>query len=531
MERFLIRNTVVVDGTGGPRYVGDVAVADGFFIDPAGQSDQNWDRVIDGRGLVCCPGFIDTHSHSDIQALIDPRVTAKVRQGITTEILGQDGVAAAPLPAHLEHPWRSYLSGIDGDDPGLRWNWGDMAGYLRRLEDQGVAFNAAVLAPHGNIRMEVMGLEDRSATAAEIDRMCAVLERELAAGAIGLSSGLIYIPCAFSHMEELEALCRVAAAHHKPFVVHQRSEADDILSSMEEILGLARRTGVRVHFSHFKVCGLYNRPLVPRMAALLDRAAEEGLQVSFDQYPYATGSTTLNALIPPWAQSGGEEALLTRLADRDTRAKITADIQAGIPGWDNFMAFAGPDHIRVTSVQTQANQALIGHTLSEIAALRGQDVYDAIYDLLIEEDQAVSICTEFGDEADVAYFLRRPEQNVCTDGLFGGRPHPRVYGSFVRVLEKYVRQEGVLTLEEAVHKMSGRPAALFGFDDRGTIQPGRRADLLVFDLERIHDRATFADPRQHPEGFAAIYVNGVCVFDGQDTLPNLPGMVIRHRAG
>lgn len=529
MSRFLIRSTTIVDGTGAPRHVGHVAVADGYFVDPGSLAPEDCDQVIDGRGLVCTPGFIDTHSHSDIQVLVDPTVPAKVRQGITTEILGQDGVAAAPLPAALAEDWRSYLSGIDGDAPGLDWGWGNTAGYLERIEGgRGSAFNVAVLAPHGNVRMQVMGLADRPASPAEIDAMCKVLEEELAAGAIGMSSGLIYVPCAFSHMEELEALCRVAAAHHKPFVVHQRSEADDIIASMEEILGLARRTGVRVHFSHFKVCGLANRHLVPRMAALLDEAREEGLQVSFDQYPYAVGSTTLNALIPPWAQSGGGEELLARLADRDTRDRITRDIRQGIHGWDNFMDFAGPDHIRVTSVQTGANQWVIGHTLSEIARERGESVYDTIYDLLTEEHQAVSICTEFGAEEDVAFFLRRPEQNVCTDGLFGGRPHPRVYGSFVRVLEKYVRQEGVLTLEEAVHKMAGRPAALFGFADRGIIRPGMRADLLLFDAGTIADHATFVEPRQYPTGFAGIWVNGEQVFDGEKTLPKCPGMILRQ---
>ncbi|MEL7610762.1 MAG: D-aminoacylase [Bacillota bacterium] len=529
MARFIIQNAAVVDGTGAPARVGNVAVADGFIVEEASLPPQSCDFLVDAAGLACTPGFIDTHSHSDIQVLLDPNVYPKIRQGITTEILGQDGVSAAPLPMEYLNAWRKNQSGLNGDSSALAWDWKDTKGYLERIEKgKGSATNIAYLVPHGNVRMSVMGLENRLATKDEIDQMCRLLDKELQDGGIGLSSGLIYVPCAYSNLEELTALCRVAAAHNKPFVVHQRSEADDVMESMDEILSAAKASGVHAHFSHFKICGMRNLHYRRQMADLLDQAAAEGLSVSFDQYPYTAGSTTMTALLPPWAQSGGAEELLGRLADPSIREKITRDIQNGIHGWDDFMSFSGPSRIRITSVQTDRNQHLLGHTVEEIAAERGVTPFDAIYDLLIEESLSVSISTEFGTDEDIAFFMRRPEQNVCTDGLFGAKPHPRVYGTFARILEKYVRQDKVLTLEEAVYKMTGKPAGVFAMHDRGVIAPGRRADLLVFDADRVQDHATYVDPQRYPTGFHVIFVNGVPVFEQGKSLNNHPGMVIRQ---
>lgn len=503
MPSFLLTHATLVDGSGAPRRIGDVAVEDGLFVDPAGRPRDSFDSVQDVRGLVCAPGFIDTHSHSDIQVLLDPAVRPKIRQGITTEVLGQDGISAAPLPARWVDAWRKNLSGLDGDADELDWSWRDTKGYLDRIQAGGSATNIVYLVPHGNLRMATMGLDDRKPTAKELDAMCALLETEL------------------------DALCRVAARHGKPFVVHQRSEADGAIDSMREILCIGRETGVHVHFSHFKICGMRNRHLRGEMANLLDQARDEGIGVSFDQYPYTAGSTTMTALLPPWAQSGGSEELLHRLSDPAARRRIATDIREGIPGWDNFTDFAGPEHIRVTSVHTQANLSQVGNTLAEIAALRGAEVCDVIFDLLFEEKLAVSIATEFGLDEDVAFFMRRPEQNVCTDGLFGAKPHPRVYGSFARVLDKYVKQDNVLTLEEAVFKMAGKPSEVFGLEDRGRIAPGKRADLLLIDMDAVADHATYLDPVRFPEGFVSVWVNGEAVFaDGREQ-NRTPGQVVR----
>lgn len=321
MQPILIQNATIVDGTGAPARVGNVAMAGGRIVEEGEVRQDPATMVIDAAGLTCTPGFIDTHSHSDVQVLYDPALRPKIRQGITTEILGQDGVSVAPLPKQYIDSWRKHLRGLDGDSDELAWDWQNTRGYLDLIEKgKGTAANVAYLAPHGNLRMAAMGLANRPATEDEINRMCALLEEELCAGAAGLSSGLLYVPCTYGDFGELAALCRVAARHGKPFVVHQRSEADDIIASMQEIIALGRETGVRVHFSHFKVCGRRNRHLLPRMMELLEEAAGEGIGVSFDQYPYTAGSSTMLALLPPWAQAGGAAALLARLQDGKIRA-------------------------------------------------------------------------------------------------------------------------------------------------------------------------------------------------------------------
>ena len=526
--RILIEHAKVVDGTGNPSYTGDVAVEHGMIIDASSYQKEEYDRVIDGGGLCLTPGFIDTHSHSDVQILLDPYVRPKIRQGITTELLGQDGISTAPLPKEHIQVWRKNLAGLDGDSDELTWDWRDTEGYLKELEKKGSATNVMYLVPHGNVRMEAIGLADREPTEEELETMCRILDRELRAGAVGFSSGLIYIPCAYSQKKELIELCKVAASYKRPFVVHQRSEADVILESMEEIIDIGRQSGVHIHFSHFKVCGMRNLHFRNQMAELLEKAEQEGIEVSFDQYPYTAGSTTMTALLPPWAQAGGADDLVARLKDEKERKTIAEDIKNGLPQWDDFIDFAGPEHIRITSVHTDKNQEVIGKTLKEIAGMRNTTIYDVVFDLLIDENLGVSICTDFGTDEDIKYFMKRPEQNVCTDGLFGAKPHPRVYGSFARILDRFVREEKVLTLEEAVYKMSGKPASVFGLKDRGVIAEGKRADLLIFDEKEIRDHATYLDPIRYPTGFYYILVNGEFVYhDGEDTKA-LPGMVIRQ---
>lgn len=522
----LIKNALIVDGGGGAPFTGDVLV-DGDRIVKVGETDGKADQVIDAKGLALTPGFIDTHSHSDVQVLLDPHVKPKIRQGITTEVLGQDGVSVAPAPLEYISPWRKNVAGLDGDADEVTWDWIDTAGYFAAIGKKGSATNIAYLVPHGNVRMEVMGLAGREATAEEVGKMCAVLDRELAAGGCGLSSGLIYTPCVYSVTDELVELCKVAAKHKKPFVVHQRSEADDIIESMNEILHIGRESGVRVHFSHFKIAGIKNGRFRPQIDELLDQAAKDGMNLSFDQYPYVAGSTTLGILIPPWAFDGGSDKLLERLIDPECRKRIENEMKTGLPGWDNFWDFAGPDNIYVTSVLTDKNLDLVGKNLIEIGEIRKKSPFDALFDLLYEEKNSVSMYDIYGREEDVIHFLARPEQNVCTDGVYGQKPHPRVYGAFPRILQKYVREEKVLPLETAIHKMTGKAATAFRFDDRGFVKPGLKADLLLFDPATITDNATFLEPVAFPTGFRIIMVNGRIVFaDGEET-GALPGEVIK----
>lgn len=528
MARTIIKGGAIVDGTGSSRYRADVLIVGCRIRDIRSNIDpMEDDDVIDAAGLVVSPGFIDTHSHSDLRVLVEPEVLPKVMQGITTEILGQDGVSMAPLPTRYIDTWRKNLAGLDGDSDDIKWDYVDTEHYLDMIEEVSPGINEGYLLPHGNVRMEAMGLEDRLATPDELELMCEITERELDAGAFGLSTGLIYLPCAYAPTEELVELCRVVARHEGVFVTHQRSEADVIIESMHEIVRIGMESGVRTHFSHFKVCGKKNWGYVDDMLAILDKAKADGLQLSFDQYPYVAGSTMMGACLPPWVYDGGTDKALARLADAQMRERMVRDIKNGITGWDNFIDFAGFDNIYCTSVKTPANADAVGLSLVELAEKRGIDPYDALFDLLLQEENAVGMVDFYGLEDHLRLFMARPEMNACTDGLLGGRPHPRVYGAFPRILGKYVREERVMSLEEGVNRLTKRAADHYGIKNRGVLEPGNYADVCVFDPDRIIDKGTFTDPVQYPEGINHVLVNGVvAVRDGEPTHER-NGMVLR----
>ena len=531
----LIKNARIIDGTGQPEYPAAITILGDrihkIIADPAEASsyEAKAGRIIDAAGLVCAPGFIDTHSHSDLKVLSQPQLLPKLKQGITTEVLGQDGISMAPLPLAYIEPWKKNLAGLDGEDPSLDWTFQDTDNYLKLIEEAGPALNEAYLLPHGNVRMEAMGLTDREPAPEELKRMCDITRREMEAGCIGFSSGLIYMPCAYGKTEEIIEICRIVKEYDGVFVVHQRSEADDILSSMDEIIRIGRESGVRIHFSHFKVCGKQNWSKLPGMLAKLDEAGAEGITVSLDQYPYIAGSTMLGVILPPWVHDGGTDQLVERLKDRELRLKMKEDIEKGIEGWDNFVQFAETDGIYITSVASGKNRDAVGLNLEELGRLRKKDALEAAFDLLMEEKNAVGMVDFYGTEEHVAAILRRPETNLCTDGLLSGKPHPRVYGSFPRVLGRYVREEKILTLEEAVCKMTGKAASAMKLRERGIIREGYYADLTLFNPDTVTDMGTYTEPEQYPEGIRYVIVNGsIAIADGTETGVRT-GKVLRKR--
>ncbi|AXU29235.1 TPA: amidohydrolase family protein [Clostridioides difficile] len=511
--RTLIKHGLIVDGNKTPAYEGDILIENEKILKISQDLNEEADKVIDAKGRVICPGFIDTHSHSDLVILVNPYNEVKIRQGITTEVLGQDGISMAPLPQEHISSWRKNLAGLDGESDEIDWKYETTENYLKMMDYNGVGLNETYLVPHGNVRMEAMGLEDRPATKEEIQKMCEITERELKAGAIGLSTGLIYIPCAYSLTEEIIEMCKVVAKYDGVFVVHQRSEADTILTSMEEIIEIGKQSGVKVHFSHFKVCGKANWKYIPQVIELLEKAEKEGIRVSFDQYPYAAGSTMLGVVLPPWAHSGGTDKLIERLSDENERAKMKKDIANGIEGWDNFIEFAGIDQIFVTSVKTEKNKDTIGKSLLEIGKMRGKDPLDATFDLLKEEENAVGMVDFYGLEEHIIGFMKRNEQNVCTDGLLAGKPHPRAYGSFPKILGRYVRELNVLTIEEAVYKMTKKAATSFSIKDRGELKEGYFADIVIFDKDTVSGCDDFINSMQYPTGIDYVIINGNCVVE------------------
>ena len=523
----IIKNGLVIDGSGKKGFTVDVLL-DEDRIEKIGTIPAAADmQVIDASGLTVAPGFIDTHSHSDLQILINPEILPKVLQGITTEVLGQDGISMAPLPKSYIGPWRKNLAGLNGDSDKINWEYVDTAGYLAMMEAAKPGLNECYLVPHGNIRMEAMGLDNRQPSAAEIQKMKDITRREMEGGAIGLSTGLIYMPCAYSKPQEIIEMCKVVAEFDGIFVIHQRSEADTILDSMEEVLTIGRESGVKVHYSHFKVCGKKNWDKIDKILALLDRSKQEGLKVSFDQYPYVAGSTMLGVILPPWVHDGGTDKVLERLADKSLRKKMVADIEQGIPGWDNFVEFAGLDKIFITSVKHEKNADTIGLNLVQLGELRKKDAYDATFDLLHEEENAVGMVDFYGTEEHVQLFMKRPEMNACSDGLLGGKPHPRVYGAFPRILGKYVREDKILSLEEAVYKMTGKAAEAFRIQERGRIKEGYFADITIFNAQTILDKGTFTEPAQYPDGIEYVLVNGKLTVDKSKHTGTRNGMVLR----
>lgn len=535
--KILIKNALIVDGTGDDRFNGSVMIEDDrikkVLHNPpesvVKDLEEKADRVIDAGGYVLSPGFIDTHSHSDLKVLSEPELLPKLHQGITTEVLGQDGISMAPLPNRYIEAWRENLAGLDGIDENLDWGYENTANYLCMIENAHPALNEAYLLPHGNIRMEAMGLMNRPATEEDIDKMREITRREMEAGCIGISSGLIYMPCAYGNTEELIEICKVANEYGGIFVVHQRSEADSILSSMDEIIRIGRESGISVHFSHFKVCGKPNWKYIDGMMEKLDEAETLGLKVSFDQYPYIAGSTMLGVILPPWAHDGGEDKLVERLGNETDRRHMKKDIQNGIKSWDDFIQFAGTDGIYITSVASEKNQDAVGLNLDELGKKRGKDPLDAAFDLLREEKDAVGMVDFYGTEEHVVRIMKRPEMNLCTDGLLSGKPHPRVYGAFPRVLGKYVREEKALTLEEAVFKMTGKAAESMNIKERGCIKEGYFADLVIFNKDTVTDRGTFTDPCRYPDGIEYVIVNGTVELEHGKENGLRAGKVLRRR--
>lgn len=529
--KILVKNGLIVDGNNTAPYIGDLLI-NGEKIEEVGAKIEaiNVDRVIDAKGLVVAPGFIDTHSHSDLKILETPYNEVKARQGITTEVLGQDGIAMAPLPLEFISSWRKNLAGLDGTSDIIDWTYQTTEGYLNQMEKATVGLNYTFLVPHGNIRMEAMGLEGRAATDEEIQKMCEITRREMEAGAFGLSTGLIYIPCAYSETKELIEMCKVVAEYDGELVVHQRSEAGTVIDSMKEIIEIGKKSGVKIHFSHFKVCGKQNWQYIPGVIELLEQSQKEGVKVSCDQYPYAAGSTMLGVVLPAWAHAGGTDMLMERLSNPEDRARMRKDIENGIPGWDNFIEFAGLDQIFVTSVASDKNQDTVGKNLIELGEMWGKDPIDATMDLLLEEKNAVGMVDFYGLEEHIIGFLKRPEINVCTDALLAkGKPHPRAYGSFPRVIGRYVRENPVLKLEEAIYKMTKKAATAIGIKNRGELKAGMFADITIFDLEIISDKGDYVNPTQFPVGIDYVIVNGTPIIDNREFKEVAPGHVIRRK--
>ncbi|MDL9978520.1 N-acyl-D-amino-acid deacylase family protein [Microbacterium sp. ASV49] len=515
----LLRGATVVDGTGAPRYSADVLLR-GDRIDriaPAIEASIEPDaEVWDAAGLVLAPGFIDMHAHSDLAVLADPVHLAKVSQGVTTEVIGQDGIGYAPVDDAVLPALRRQIAGWNGH-PELDVDWRSMGEYLDRLA-RGTALNTAVLVPQGNLRLLAVGSADRPATAAEIDRMRGILADSLAAGAVGMSSGLTYVPGMYADSAELAALCRVVAEAGGYYAPHTRSYGAGALAAYTEMIDIARDTGCALHLTHATLNFASNADAAPRFLELIDAALADGVDVTLDTYPYLPGATTLVALLPSWIAAGGIDALRDRLAaGRDRDALVRA---LDVDGCDGFHGErADWTTIQISGVSNPVLASLVGRTIAEIAAETGEEPVDAVIRILLSDDLATGVLMHIGHEQNVQTIMRHPVHTGGSDGiLVGDRPHPRAWGTFPRYLGRYVRELGVLSLEEAIRHLCGTPARRLRMRDRGLVREGFVADLVLFDPLRVLDRATFDQPRRTADGIAAVFVGGELAYrDGERT--------------
>lgn len=530
MRTLTIRGGLVADGTGGPLQEADVLV-EGACIREVGPGPYPADTVLDAAGCVVAPGFIDIHAHSDLSLMVDRRGLSKLFQGVTLEVVGNCGMSPAPLLPGQPAP-RDAMTYIDQDLP---WDWPGYREFLGQLD--GCALDVASLVGHIALRVAAMGFERRRPTAAELDTMRGLLGEALDAGAVGYTTGLIYPPSCYADTEELVALAEVVASRNALYASHIRGEGRTLQTSIAEAITIGRRSGCRVQISHLKAAGRPNWGGVAPAIEQIEAARAEGIDVAMDVYPYAAGATQLAVLLPPWVHEGGREAMLTRLADPEVRAQIRAQTENPPPDWPGYPLRGREEWEarKIGSTHRPENEWMVGRSIWEIAETLELHPCDTVCEILRRDDGRTSFIAFHIDESEMRTALAHPLSAVGSDGLavaadgptVRGRPHPRFFGTFPRVLGKYVREERLFSLPEAIRKMTSWPAQRLGLRDVGRVAPGYRANLVLFDPKTVCDTATFEEPCRFPVGIEAVIVGGQLVARGHHATDERPGRVVR----
>ncbi|MCX4512938.1 D-aminoacylase [Streptomyces sp. NBC_01619] len=533
----VIRDVRVIDGTGGASYRADVGVEDGRITTitrerEGGGPRPTARRTIDADGLALAPGFIDMHAHSDLALLRDPDHGAKAAQGVTLEVLGQDGLSYAPVDDRTLAEVRRSITGWNGDGSDIDFDWRTVGEYLDRLDrshgGQGIAVNAAYLVPQGTVRMYAVGWNDRPATDAELVRMKQLVAEGLEQGAVGMSSGLTYTPGMYANDAELTELCRVVARYDGYYCPHHRSYGAGALRAYEEMVGLTRDAGCALHLAHATMNFGVNKGRAPELLALLDEALDTGADISLDTYPYTPGCTTLVATLPSWASEGGPEATLARLADDATAERIRHHLEVvgsdgchGVPiEWDT---------IEISGVSDPGLASCVGRTIAQSATARGEEPWVTARRLLLADRLGSTILQHVGHEENVREIMRHRVHTGGSDGILQGfKPHPRAYGTFPQYLGRYARDLGVLSLEETVAHLTSRPAARLRLPDRGLVREGYRADLVLFDPDTVAAGSTFDAPRTLPTGIPHVLIDGRFVIEDGKRTDVLAGRAVRR---
>ena len=520
-RRILLRGATLVDGTGARGRVGDLLIEDDRIAE-VGVTNLPPDEVVDARGMVVAPGFIDMHSHGDFSLPRDPDAAAKVLQGVTTEVIGNCGLGLHPANEAVDELYHRIAPIVFGESGTMCSR--TLRDYRARLSGTGISVNAAPLIAHGNVRAMVMGMRESAPSETEISSMRQLVAQGMDEGGFGMSTGLVYAPGAFAQTEELVRLAEVVAERSGIYATHMRNEGSRVVEAVQEAIAIGEQARVSVQISHHKAAGNFNWGKVKTTLGMVDAANARGLDVHSDVYPYTAGSTVLTAMfLPLWAFEGSTERMLERMRDPEDRARIIKDSKeqllayVDLPKWLSrvpkkwllpFILRKMGDVVVLNSVKRQRHYE--GRRLNEIARERKKELHEAMLDLLIEEETAVSAIAHVMSEDDVRRVLAHPRTMIGTDGfpLKDGKAHPRTYGTYPRVLSHYVNKVGLLSLEDAVFRMTGLVAQKLGMTDRGVLRPGAAADVVVFDAKGIKDRATFEDPHNPPEGIAHVFVNG-----------------------
>jgi len=535
----LIRSGNVIDGSGSPAFRADVAVTNGRVSAILDLSAAGAEKVIDASGLVVSPGFIDMHSHSDLVLLINPKAESKVQQGITTEVIGNCSFSIAPLTQKNLHLIANRYGSLAKE---VEWSWKSFKGYLDKLDKQGISLNVAALVGHGTVRSAVMAFDNRPPTDAELRRMKALIDQSMKEGAFGMSTGLAYVPSCYAPTCELIELSGVVASRGGFYATDTRGQSETMLHATLEAVDIAELADIPVHISHNvpHIIGAKPTGRAEINLSIVDEAIARGLSITGDVYAYDAGSTILKAMVPPWANEGGDAALIRRLRNRRIRQRIREETlrEGARSGGTACRALARLGRWdRIVLVNCERNKDLIGKTFAEISKKRGVDPFDALFDLLIEEKAVGTIVGFNRFEEEVETSMRHHSSMIGSDGyalaphgiLSEGQNHPRSYGNHPRVLARYVRERKIMTLEGAVRKMSSFPASRLGLKDRGLLRESMWADIVVFNKDTVRDTGTFEKPYQYPEGIEYVIVNGQVVVEKGRHTGALPGRALRHK--
>jgi len=526
----VIKNGRIIDGSGRPGYLADLAIKGDRIAAIGKLRNANATRVIDARGLVVSPGFIDMLGQSETYLLIDPRAMSKIMMGVTTEVTGE-GESIAPMNDRLikeqEDFNRRYNLDVD---------WRTLDEYFARLQKQGAGVNLATFVGATQIREYVVGFDNREPTPAELNKMKVLVAQAMKEGALGLSTSLQYVPARFAKTNEIVELAKVARQYGGIYATHQRSEANALDESLAEVFQIAREARIPVEIWHLKTAYKKNWGRMPEVLAKIRKARAEGLDITADVYPYIAASTSLTAILPPWVLEGGTEQMLRRVRDTRIRQQLKKEIPSDSKDWENiYLGSGGAPGVLISSVVNRELEPLLGKRLSRIALEQNKEELEALFDLIVADNGQTGAIYFMMSEPDLRAAMRAPFISFCTDSaaratdgpLSHAKAHPRGWGSYPRILGKYVREERLLTLEKAIQKMTGMPATRVGLRDRGFLREGMFADITIFDPRRVIDRATFEKPNQHPDGVNYVIVNGQLSVDDGKRTPALAGRPLR----